>query len=148
MSPWLESWKADPVARLLADRHYNRQKVGAAQFVPPGKCLVWRTEDGSAVWVSSWPIARWVRHAWAGAWINTLFRNEGSHLSSALIRAAVIATRQVWEPPPLGIVSFVDATKVRPKRTPGYCYLKAGWRHVGFTKSGLWVYQQLPAEMP
>jgi hypothetical protein len=109
---------------------------------------VLRTPDGRAVWVSTWPIAQYVKHAWAGAWVNSLFRNEGSFLSSALIRDAVIATRAVWEPPALGIVSFVDARKVRPKRDPGYCYLKAGWRHVGFTKSGLWVYQQLPSDMP
>jgi hypothetical protein len=37
---WQLSWRADPVARQLADRHYNRQAVGAAQFVPPGRCLV------------------------------------------------------------------------------------------------------------
>lgn len=24
----------------------------------------------------------------------------------------------------------------------------AGWQHVGHTKSGLWVYQQFPADMP
>jgi hypothetical protein len=50
-------------------------------------------------------------------------------------------------------VSFVDPRHVRP--TPvrgeaiyGYCYLKAGWSHVGFTKGGLWAWQLLPASMP
>lgn len=38
--PWRLSWRADPRARPLADRHYNRQRIGAAQFVPPGRCLV------------------------------------------------------------------------------------------------------------
>jgi hypothetical protein len=45
-------------------------------------------------------------------------------------------------------VSFVDASQARHKRDPGRCYRKAGWKHVGFTKGGLWVFQQLPNEMP
>jgi hypothetical protein len=54
-SPWRLSWRADPVTCAIADRHYNRQKPGAAQFVPPGRCLVLRTADGTAAWVASWP---------------------------------------------------------------------------------------------
>jgi hypothetical protein len=61
----------------------------------------------------------------------------------------VAATRHKWpDVPDLGMVSFVDAFKVRPKRNPGYCYLRAGFRHVGFTAGGLWVFQMLPTEMP
>ncbi len=33
----------------LADRYYNRQARGAAQFVPPGRCPVLLTADRSAV---------------------------------------------------------------------------------------------------
>jgi hypothetical protein len=143
-SPWRPSWRADPEARVLADRHYNRQKPGAAQFVPPGRCLVLLTEDKTAVWVTSWPIARYVQHAWAGAWVNSLFRNEGQSLSSDLIRGAVEATKDHWpDVPSLGMVSFVDAAKTRHKRDPGRCYRKAGWSHVGFTKGGLYVFQIL-----
>jgi hypothetical protein len=147
VNPWCPSWRADPVARPLADRHYNRQRVGSPQFVPPGRCVVLRIDD-RALWVTSWPQAAYVQHAWAGAWVNSLFRNEGAGLSSALIAAAVAATCAHWIPPPLGIVTFVDPAAVRHKRDPGRCYRKAGWRHVGFTKAGLWVYQQRPVEMP
>jgi hypothetical protein len=147
---WQRSWKADPVARALADLHYNRHKVGAPQFVPPGRALVLRTPPGTAFWITSWPFAEYVRHAWAGAWVNSAFRNEGSgHLSSVLIREAVAATRAHWpQVPELGIVTFVDAKKVRHKRDPGRCYLKAGFKLVGKTKSGLLAFQMLPAEMP
>lgn len=74
-------------------------------------------------------------------------------MASELIRQAVAATQSVWAPPELGIVTFVDPRKVRPTMVRGepifgYCYLKAGWKHVGFTKGGLWVWQQLPHEMP
>jgi hypothetical protein len=144
-SPWRLSWRADPAVRAIADRHYNRQKIGAAQFVPPGRCLVLKTADGDAGWVTSWPIAKYVQHAWAGAWVNSLFRNEGSCLSSDLIRHAVAHTRDKWpDAPDLGMVTFIDPDETKPKDIPGWCYLRAGWSHVGFTKAGLWVYQQLP----
>lgn len=145
---WQRSDRFDPRALPLADRHYNRQKIGTPQFVPPGRCSVLLTANADALWVTSWPFAEFTRHAWAGAWVNSFFRNESEVLSSELIAEAVAATRAVWVPPPLGIVTFVDADKVRRKRDPGRCYKKAGWTHVGFTQGGLWVYQQLPEKMP
>jgi hypothetical protein len=49
---WRLSHRADPFARLIADRHYNRQKIGTPQFVPPGRCMVLtaETEGGKALW--------------------------------------------------------------------------------------------------
>jgi hypothetical protein len=145
-SPWRLSWRADPVTRAIADRHYNRQKPGTAQFVPPGRCLVLKTADGSAAWITSWPFPEFVAHAWAGAWVNSLFRNEGGSRSSDLIRWAVAHTRATWpDVPDLGIVSFVDASKTAPKEVSGWCYRRAGWSHVGFTRdAGLYAFQQLP----
>ena len=118
--------------------------------MPPGRCLVLLAgEPASALWITSWPFAEFVRHAWAGAWVCSCFRNEGAGLSSDLIRAAVAATRARWpEVPELGMVTFVDAGKVRPKRDPGRCYLRAGFRRVGETAGGLVALQMLPAEMP
>jgi hypothetical protein len=101
-----------------------------------------------ALWVTSWPFAEYVKHAWAGAWINSLFRNESERLASELITEALAHTRAVWEPPPLGIVSFVDAAQVQRSREPGRVYRIAGWQRVGRTKSGLIAYQCLPADMP
>ena len=145
---WRPSHRFDPPAVALADRHYNRQKPGTPQFVPPGACLVFLTEGNNAVWVTSWPMAKYTKHRWAGAWVNTIFRNESDHLSSDLIRAAIAATRYYWQPPPLGIVTFVDAGKVRHKRDPGRCYLRAGFRNVGTTEGGLLAFQLPPDEMP
>ena len=48
----------------------------------------------------------------------------------------------------MGIVTFVDADKTRRKRDPGRCYRRAGWTHVGFTKGGLYAFQQKPEDMP
>lgn len=146
---WALSWRADPRARVLADRHYNRQSVGAANFVPPGRCLVLLTEDVGALWVTSWPFAEYVKHAWAGAWINSCFRRESGPLASELIREAVAVTRWRWpDVPALGMVTFVDASKVKHKRDAGRCYKKAGFRMVGATQSGLIAWQMLADAMP
>lgn len=147
---WMRSWRADPRARVVADRHYNRQKIGHPQFVPPGGCVVLATPDYGALWVTSTPIGKYVKHRWAGAWVNSLFRNESrAVLSSVLITEAVAATLAEKGPPPaLGIVSFVDAAKVKSKRDPGRCYTRAGWEFVGHTKAGLLCFQLLPDRMP
>ena len=146
---WHLSFRADPRALPLADAHYNRQAIGSPQFVPPGACLVLLTTQADALWVTSRPLAEYVQHAWAGAWMNSTFRNESGLLSSELILQAVAATKAVWpDVPPLGMVTFVDAGKVRRKRDPGRCYRRAGFEHVGFTQSGLWAFQLLPPGMP
>lgn len=146
---WVRSHRADPEVVPLADRHYNRQKIGSPQFAPPGRCLVLKTRAVDAFWITSWPFAQYVKHAWAGAWVCSAFRNEGSVRSSILIGEAVAATRFAFgEPPELGMVTFVDADKTRRKRDPGRCYRRAGFEHVGFTKGGLWVLQITPDRMP
>jgi hypothetical protein len=146
---WIESHRADADVLPLADRHYNRQKVGSPQFVPPGRCMVLKTPELDAFWVTSWPFAEYVKHAWAGAWVCSAFRNESGHLSSDLIREAVAVTRAKWaDVPALGMVTFVDTKKTRRKRDPGRCYLRAGFRNVGHTKGGLVALQLLPDDMP
>ena len=152
MPVWRRVNRATHEARLIADRHYNRQKVGSPQFVPPGRCAVFLVP--SALWVTSWPYAQYTKHAWAGAWVNSCFRKEVEDGdASAYIRSAVAATRTIWEPPELGMITFVDPQHVKPTRRRGrdiygYAYLKAGFNHVGFTKGGLWAWQLLPADMP
>jgi hypothetical protein len=148
---WRLSHRADPFARVIADRHYNRQKVGTPQFVPPGRCMVLtaETETGVAFWITSWPFAEYVKHAWAGAWVCSAFRNEGAGRSSDLIKQAVAATRAYFgEPPELGMITFVDRSKTRPKRDAGHCYIIAGFRPCGETKGGLAALQMLPEKMP
>lgn len=151
---WCESHRADPAARVLADRHYNRQKVGTPQFVPPGRCLVLVTDCARAFWITSWPFAEYVKHAWPGAWMCTAFRSEGAGIASTLIREAVSATLAHYgEPPALGMVTFIDRACVRPtivRGSPvyGWTWLKAGFSLVGETKGGLLAFQMLPDAMP
>lgn len=146
---WRLSHRADKRALPIADRHYNRQKPGAPQFVPPGRCLVLLTEPGDALWVTSWPFAEYVKHAWAGAWICSCFRNESEHHASDLIREAVSITRwRYGDPPALGMVTFIDRQKVRPTRVYGYTFRRAGFEECGETKGGLLALRLSPGRMP
>lgn len=147
---WFKSNRADPDVVPLADRHYNRQKIGSPQFAPPGRCLVLKTAWLDAFWITSWPYAQYVKHAWAGAWVCSAFRNESlAYLSSDLIRQAVAATLAYYgDAPELGMVTFVDTAKTRRKRDPGRCYIKAGFAPCGRTKGGLVALQLLPENMP
>lgn len=153
---WHLSHRADPLARELADRHYNRQKVGSPQFVPPGRCLVLyaATSTGNAFWVTSWPFGEYVKHRWPGAWVCSAFRSEGAGTSSELIIQALAATRARYgKPPELGLVSFINRDKVRPtivrgKPVWGWTWLKAGFEYDGETEGGLLALRIKPERMP
>ncbi len=146
---WHLSHRDDPRALPLADRQYNRQKTGTPQFVPPGRCLVLLTADADALWVTSWPFAEYVKHRWPGAWVNSLFRRDRGPQASKVIREAVAATRFAWgDPPSFGLITFIDADKIRHKRDPGRCYLRADFTPVGETDGGLRAFQMLPEVMP
>ena len=149
-NPWSLSHRADAEVVPMADRHYNRQKVGSPQFVPPGRCHVLKAGTaeqllnpwtGGAFWVTSWPYAEDGKHAWAGAWGCSAFRNEGAGQASDLIRAAVASTVEKWpDVPELGMVSFIDPSKVEPRpirgrKTWGHSWFEAGFQHVGYTKA-------------
>lgn len=150
---WTISNRFDDRSRDIADRHYNRQKPGTPQFVPPGRCLVLRAP--SALWVTSWPFAEYVKHRWGGAWVNACFRREGGDVpASEMIVAAVAATVAYWpDVPPLGMITFIDRTKVKPtivRSRPvwGWTYMRAGFEVVGESKGGLIALQLLPERMP
>ena len=148
---WRLSHRACPRGVRIADRHYNRQKPGTKQFVPPGRCVVLvLPEPYSGLWVSSYPFARYVKHQWAGAWVCSCFRNESSLLASELNTQALAATRAIWGAPPeipsvvgpVGMVSFIDREQVKPTivrgvEVYGWTWLKAGWEVIGETKGGL-----------
>jgi hypothetical protein len=153
--PWRLSWRADPDALPLANRHYNRQSPESAQFVPPGRCVVLTGGDPvSALWVTSWPLAEYTRHAWPRAWVCSCFRREAGPPASVMIRAAVAATRAVLgDPPALGMVTFIDRSQVRPTirrgvATWGYTYRLAGFVDAGETAGGLLALLLPPESMP
>lgn len=149
---WNLSHRADYDARIIADRHYNRQKPGTKHFVPPGRCLV--LKHPTSFWVTSWPFAEYVRHAWGGAWVCSAFRKEGEGHASEMIRDAISCTRFKYpETPELGMITFLDRKKVQPikvrgVKTWGRTWELAGFKAVGETKGGLLALQLLPENMP
>lgn len=151
---WQRAHRFDRSAVALADRHYSRQKPGSPQFMPPGSCRVLVAENKKAVFGLSFPKAEFVKHAWAGAWIISIFRNEDAGpLASQMIRDAMAVMQTEYDVPALGCVTFVDPRKVRGvvergERIKGFCFKRAGFRAVGETKSGLIAWQMLSREMP
>lgn len=150
---WIPSHRADSRALPIADRHYNRQKPGTPQFVPPGRCKVFLSREIDALWITSWPFAEYVKHRWPGAWVCSCFRNEGGGIASEMIVQAVAATRHYWEPPDIGMVTFIDRARVMPikrrgKFMWGYSWIKAGFVPDGETQGGLLAFVLRPESMP
>lgn len=135
LSTWIPVSKGDPRACALADRHYSRQTVGASQFLPPGETLALLTPCARAVW----GVALNVDPAGTLRWRVTIFRNEGAGRSSDLVRAATADTYADWlrrgALPEVRLTTEVDPGKVRRKRDPGRCFLRAGWEYL-YTTSG------------
>jgi hypothetical protein len=154
---WSVSHRADPFARDIADRHYNRQKPGACQFAPPGRCLVLTAKSafGKALWITSWPFGKYVKHRWPGAWVCSAFRNE--HLgipAHQMILDALAATVAYYGVPPLlGMVTFIDPKRVQPIRRRGkdhwgYTWELAGFVRDGLTQGGLMAFRLPPSAFP
>ncbi|AYB39993.1 hypothetical protein [Brevibacillus laterosporus] len=136
---WVQIHKGDKRALELADRHYTRQKPGSNQFCRPGKNLVLLTEDEKALWVT------WcgIRDDGWNAWECTIFRNEGSYLSSHLIVMALGITKHLWGVPPAdGIITYVGA------HLKGGCFHAAGFKKAGWSKKGKLLLQLPIDRMP
>src|SRR5690242_15352750 len=118
--------------RQLADRHYSRRTVGAKQFAYSGRKLVLRDADGLVLWVWMFPDPAMRMDGQVG-YNNAIFRNESSRLSSDIILEAEIHAFDRWGPNRL--YTYVDPSKIA-SINPGYCFKVAGWRHIGYSKSG------------
>lgn len=70
-----------------------------------------------------------------------VFRNESGHQSSELIRQADAIADFCW--PDSRHYTFVKASAVK-SANPGYCFIMAGWKRCGMTKSGLLVLERMP----
>lgn len=128
---WIRTWKADPRAAAIADRHYPKRKKGSRQFAPPARhVLPYIDRDAQALWVTIWPDYELTQHGLGDSWICSRFRNErppGSLRSSDLILEALAATRdELGAPPSGGTLTFVDEDEVSSPN-PGYCFLCAGF---------------------
>lgn len=143
---WLASWRSDPRAAALYRRHYSAEKNAKAglrdlNFMGPGETMVLLSSDCSAVFAWQRNVGGPRLDGQAGICC-TLFRNEGTILSSELIREADDLAWRRW--PGERHFTYVNAGKVRRKRDPGRCFLRADWRYAGASKSGLLLLERLP----
>lgn len=122
--PWQVRTRVDRAFVALADRHYSRRTPGKGNPIGPVKSLVLVAPDEAAAWATTWTK---FPDDGLDAWRCSVFRNEGSNLSSVLIRAAMDLTAELWgDCPPDGWATYVDTAKVSGTN-PGYCFKRAGW---------------------
>jgi hypothetical protein len=68
-------------------------------------------------------------------WTCTIFRNEGTRLSSELILAAEVELLSRHDCGPSGLLTYVWDARVR-STNPGACFKAAGWRRQGRSADG------------
>ena len=132
---WCEVRDGNHNAAALFDRHYSRNPAARAGGDPrvagPGEKMVLLTPCARALFV-------WRRFISKDTTTGrddvncAVFRNEGAGLSSALITGAMSLAWQRW--PGRRLYTYVNPRRVR-SQNPGFCFISAGWRRCGVTKT-------------
>ncbi len=140
-STWTEVRDGNLTAFALYRRHYSCRPSRTdhdSRIGGPGEKMVLLTPDARALFV--W---RKFFSSDKQAGINcAVFRNEGPGRSSDLILAAMELASKRW--PGERMYTYVNPRKVL-SANPGYCFLRAGWRKCGITKTRrLLVLEALP----
>jgi hypothetical protein len=140
--PWLLVRDGNDTGRAIFDQHYSRYHYADGRkpllYVGPGQKMVLITPDALAMFV--W--RKFISMDHQNGVSCAVFRNEGPTLSSDLIQSAELLAWDRW--PGERLYTYVDPAKVRHKRDPGRCFLRAGWRHSGWSKGGLRILEHLP----
>jgi hypothetical protein len=123
----------DPEMSMLADRHYSRRTVGTRQFTYAGRKLVLRDCAGDVLFVWMWPFDE-LRMDNQTGYNCAIFRNESKRRSSEIILEAERHAFEKWGPN--RFYTYVNPKKIK-SANPGFCFKKAGWKHIGQSKSGL-----------
>lgn len=133
------------MAFALARRHYSARKNKRPKvrlFVGPGEKLVLIGFMCHAVF--AW--RKFIDDSGQKGVCCSIFRNESEHRSSDMIREAMIWAWDRW--PGERLYTFVDVEATRKRRgkghEPGYCFVAAGWRNCGTTKTGLTILECFP----
>jgi hypothetical protein len=146
---WMEFRDGNSAALELYERHYCARRYADGRerelFVGPGEKVVLLTRERDALF--AWRKFR--DDSGQQGVCCAVFRNEGSHLSSELIREAMAIAWRRW--PGERLYTYVDPSEVASPN-PGYCFKQAGWRTAGRTKDrGLVILEASPdlaPEMP
>lgn len=130
---WFATRDGDSTVLELHERHYSKYfyKDGRKpnRCVGPGERIVLLDADGTALFI--WRKFRSMNHQEG---INcSVFRNEGTQRSSELILDAETLAAERW--PGERFYTYVNPRAVRPTNQPGWCFIKAGWKVCGITKT-------------
>lgn len=136
---WFLTKDGDASCLELYERHYSCYRYAdgrrRTQFVGPGESIVLRSGDCDAMFV--W--RKFIDDSGQQGVNCAVFRNEGPHKSSELIRQADAIADFVW--PGERHYTYVDPKAVR-SANPGFCFMAAGWRRAGMTKGGLLIFDR------
>ena len=140
---WIPVKDGNDTGRAIFDNHYSRYRYADGRkpllYLGPGEKMVLVTSDALALF--AWRKFINLDRQQTGVSC-AIFRNEGPQLSSGLIREAMRLAWERW--PGERLYTYVDPQKTRHKRDPGRCFLRAGWRHFGYSKGGLRILECLP----
>jgi len=139
---WFQTRDGDPYGYEISRRHYsarNYREQRQRLFVGPGRKLVLLSADGAALFV--WRAFKDDTQPAQTGFNCALFRNEGDHLSSELIREAVEVVFARWGRD--RCYTLVNPKKVRSSN-PGCCFKKAGWKKCAVSKTGKTILEFLP----
>lgn len=144
---WIEVRDGNDTARALFDRHYSRYVYADGRkpriFMGPGEKMVLLSPRADAVFGWRKFISRDEQDG-----INcAIFRNEGPELAHQLILSAETLAAARW--PGERFYTYVDPRKVKPTMVRGlpvwgWCFMKAGWKFAGVTKSGKIIWDKRP----
>lgn len=137
---WIEVKDGNDTGRAIFDGHYSRRHYKDGRkpilYVGPGEKMVLISPDALALFI--W--RKFISDDGQQGVSCAVFRNEGAGLSSELIRAAEFLAWERW--PGERLYTYIDPNKTRHKRDPGRCFLKAGWKHFGYSKKGLRILEK------
>jgi len=144
---WWLTRDGDRACLDLYERHYSarpyRDRRRRRTFAGPGEKVILRTAAGDAffVWRQFRDDCLDPRTGAPQAGVNcAAFRNEGTAQSSDLIRQADAIADVCW--PDCRHYTYVNPIRVA-SGNPGYCFLCAGWRRCGRTRSGLIILERV-----
>jgi hypothetical protein len=130
-----------PEARMIYNRHYSARRYrdgrSPKKLVGPGEYLLLTTPTWDvlvAFRLSRRPIA-----GQSGVYLS-VFRNESIRKSSEILRQALRLAENRW-PDQNRVFTLVDPRKIESS-IPGYCFRRAGFRHIGDTKSGQMIFSR------
>ena len=139
LEPLIAIRDGTPEARLFYNRHYSARRYRDGRrprkMVGPGEYLLLASPTWDilvAFRLSRRPIA-----GQSGVYLS-FFRNESPQKASAIVQEALRLAAERW-PEQTRVFTFVNPRKITSP-VPGYCFRRAGFRHIGDTKSGLMIF--------